>query len=282
MPRSMWKGSISFGLVSIPVRLYPATESKSIGFHQLCPEHKARIKYKRWCPAGDHEVAYSDIVHGYEVGRDEYVIIEDKDLDNLPLPTSRAIEIQEFVPAGEIPAGLYFKAPYYVEPDEAGRKPYHLLRRALKESGRSAVAKIALRDREHLCAVQPLDGVLLLNTLNWPDEIRSTEGLKGLDESAVKIDPRELKMAMSLVESLADTFDPSRYRDEYRDALMKVVEAKLGGAEPVRAPEAPAEAKVMDLMEALRASVETARKERPGRAAPASRQRSGAARRKAS
>ncbi|MGH7776862.1 MAG: Ku protein [Candidatus Dormibacterales bacterium] len=278
----MWKGSISFGLVSIPVRLYPATESKSIGFHQLCPEHKARIKYRRWCQAGDHEVAYGDIVHGYEIGRDEYVLIEDKDLDNLPLPTSHAIEIQEFVPAGEISAGLYFKAPYYVEPDEAGRKPYHLLRKALEETGRTAVAKVALRDREHLCAVQPLDGTLLLNTLNWPDEIRSTEGLKGLDEGAVKVDARELKMAVSLVDSLADTFDPTRYRDDYRDALMKVVEAKLQGAEPVRAPEAPSEAKVMDLMEALRASVDAARKERPRRVSAPARQRASTARKKAS
>ncbi|MGH7902531.1 MAG: Ku protein [Candidatus Dormibacteraceae bacterium] len=282
MPRSSWRGSVSFGLVSIPVRLYPATESKSAGFRQLCRDHEARIQYKRWCPVGDHEVPYGDIAHGFEVARDEYVLIEDEDLDNLPLPTAHAIEIQEFVPAAEIPAGLYYKAPYYVEPDEAGRKPYHLLMKALRETGRGALAKIALRDREHLCVVQPLDGLLLLNTLNWPEEIRSTEGLKSLEEGAVKVDGRELKMAMSLVESLAGSFDPSRYKDDYREALGHVVEAKMKGQAPVRAAEAPAEGKVMDLMEALRASVDAARKERPQRRAGASRNSSGTAHRKAS
>ena len=272
MPRSMWKGSVSFGLVSIPVRLYVATESKGVSFNQLCGEHMSRIRYKRWCEAGDHEVAYGDIKKGYEVGRDTYVIVDDSDLDNLPLPTSKTIEIQEFVPRGGIEPGLYFKGAYYMEPEDSGRKAYHLLREALGDTERLAVAKIALRDREHLCALHPIDGMMLLNTLHWPDEIRAAE-LPGLD-SEVKINPRELEMAKSLIENLAeDAFDPSRYQDEYREALEKVVQAKLEGAEAVQAPEPTAAPKVMDLMEALKASVDAARKDRGAKAAPAKKER---------
>lgn len=274
----MWKGTISFGMVTIPVRLYVATESRSVSFRQLCGEHLSPIRYKRWCERGDHEVSYSDIRKGFEVGRDRYVVIEESDLENLPLPTARTIEINEFVPAGGIEAGLYFKSAYYMEPEEVGRKPYHLLRQALDETDMLAVAKIAFRDREHLCALHPLDGMLLLNTLHWPEEIRSTEGLRGLQEDEVKINPRELQMAKSLVESLAEErFDPGRYEDDYNKALARVVEAKLAGEEVVEAPEVEAEPKVMDLMEALKASVDQARKQRAAEKAPARRQ----ARRKA-
>lgn len=274
----MWKGAISFGMVTIPVRLYVATESHSVSFRQLCADHLAPVKYKRWCEKGDHEVAYSDIRRGFEIGRDRFVVLDDNDLQNLPLPTSRTIEITEFVPHGGIEPGLYFKSAYYMEPEDIGKKPYHLLRRALDETGMVAVAKIAFRDREHLCALQPTDGMMLMNTLHWPDEIRSTEGLRGLEEQDVDINERELRMAKSLVDSLAeDTFDASRYRDDYQEALMKVVEAKRDGAEVVEAPEEAQEGKVMDLMEALRASVDKARAERPSEKPAARRQ----ARRKA-
>ena len=273
MPRSMWKGVVSFGMVSIPVRLYVATESHSASFHQLCAEHMSRIKYRRWCQEGDHEVQYSDIVKAYEVSSDNYVVIEDSDLENLPLPTARAIEITEFVPENDIQGGLYFKSAYYVEPEEAGRKPYQLLRQALAETQMTAVAKVAFRDREHLCSLQPEDGMLLMNTLHWPDEIRSIQELKGLKAEDVTIAPRELQMAKSLVESLAeDSFDPSRYEDNYHRALMAVVEAKVAGAEVVEAPEVETAPKVMDLMEALRASVDAAKKQRPPREAPARKQ----------
>ena len=203
MPRSMWKGVVSFGMVSIPIRLYNATESTAkVSFRQLCPEHNSPISYKRWCPEGDHEVAYSDIKRGYEVGKDRYVIIEDQDLDNLPLPTAHAIDIEEFVPADDIEPGLYYDNAYYVEPEELGKKPYHLLKRALEATGRMAIAKIALRDKEHLAALHPNGKGLIMNTLHWPDEIRSTEGLKGL-EGEIKINPKELEMAKALIESLA-------------------------------------------------------------------------------
>jgi DNA end-binding protein Ku len=277
----MWKGVVSFGMVSIPIRLYNATEASSkVSFRQLCPEHRSPISYKRWCAEGEHEVAYGEILKGYEVGKDRYVIISDKDLDNLPLATAHSIDIQEFVPATDIEPGLYFKNAYYVEPEDLGKKPYQLLRKALEATGRMAVAKIALRDREHLCALHATGPALLLNTLNWPDEIRSVEGLKGL-EGDVKINPKELEMAKALIESLADTFDPSRYKDEYKEAVMRVVQAKIDG-EVIEAPAVPQTAKVMDLMEALRASVEAAKKTRAARekAAPAAEAKK--ARRKAS
>ena len=268
MPRSMWKGVVSFGMVSIPIRLYNATESSAkVSFRQLCPEHNSPISYKRWCPEGDHEVPYSEIKRGYEVGKDRYVIIDDKDLDNLPLATAHSIDIEEFVPSDDIEPGLYYDNAYFIEPEELGKKPYHLLTRALASTGRMAIAKIALRDKEHLCALHPNGKGLIMNTLHWPDEIRTTEGLKGL-EGEVKINPKELEMAKALIESMADSFDPSRYKDEYREAVMKVVQAKLDG-EVIEAPEAPQPARVMDLMEALRASVEQAKKSRSAREKPA-------------
>ncbi|HET7466060.1 MAG TPA: Ku protein [Candidatus Dormibacteraeota bacterium] len=281
MPRSMWKGVVSFGMVSIPIRLYNATESSSkVSFRQLCPDHKSPISYKRWCAEGEHEVAYGDILKGFEVGRDRYVILDDKDLDNLPLATAHSVDIQEFVPAEDIEPGLYFNSAYFVEPEELGKKPYHLLRKALEATGRMAIAKIALRDREHLCALHPNGEGILMNTLHWPDEIRSTEGLKGL-EGEVKINPKELEMAKALIESLADKFEPERYKDEYREAVMRVVQAKIDG-EVIEAPPAPQAAKVMDLMEALRASVEAAKKQRSSRGKEAAATEQKKARRKAS
>jgi DNA end-binding protein Ku len=277
----MWKGVVSFGMVSIPIRLYNATEASSkVSFRQLCPEHRSPINYKRWCAEGEHEVSYGEIIKGYEVGKDRYVIISDKDLDNLPLATAHSIDIQEFVPATDIEPGLYFKNAYYVEPEELGKKPYQLLRKALESTGRMAVAKIALRDREHLCALHATGPALLLNTLNWPDEIRTVEGLKGL-EGDVKINPKELEMAKALIESLADTFDPSRYKDEYKEAVMRVVQAKIDG-EVIEAPAVQQTAKVMDLMEALRASVAAAKKSRSTREKQAPAVEAKKARRKAS
>ena len=262
----MWKGVISFGMVSIPVRLYVATESHSVSFRQLCSEHLSPIKYKRWCMSGDHEVAYADIVKGYEVGADNYVVIQDTELDNMPLPTARQIAIGEFVPNDDIEGGLYFKSAYYIEPEQAGLKPYHLLRQALAETGMTAVAKIAFRDREHLCSLRPVDGVLLMNTLHWPDEIRPVAELKGVDAD-VDVNPRELQMAKALVENLAEErFDPNRFHDDYHEALMEVVNAKVQGQEVVAAPEVDAAPAVMDLMEALKASVDQAKKQRTARA----------------
>jgi DNA end-binding protein Ku len=263
----MWRGVISFGLVSIPVRLYVATESHAAAFRQLCAQHRSPIRYRRWCDAGDHEVPFSEIKKGYEVSADNYVVIDDADLEKLPLPTTRTISISEFVPLGQIAAGLYYKTAYYVEPEDLGRKPYHLLRQVLDETGVVAVAKVAFRDREHLCALQPMAEHLLLNTLHWPDEIRPTDGWASRN-GEIKVHPNEVRMAKSLVQTLLqDTFDPTRHLDDYHEALMQVINAKIEGAEVVSAP--PPASGVMNLMDALKTSVEEAKKRRTAEGAPA-------------
>ncbi len=259
MPRSIWKGTISFGMVALPVRLYLATESSSkISFNLLCPEHKARIKNKRWCPEGDHEVAWSDAVRGYEYEKSSYVVLEDNELDDLPLASSKSIDIAGFIKDEELPGTLYYQSAYYLEPEKSAQKPYALLKKTLEKTKRIAIAKFALRDRERLVSVRALDGALVLNTLHWPDEIRSTEDLDLPDD--VKVSPAELKMAENLVEMMATEFEPSDFKDEYKEAVMKVVRAKVEGREDlVEAPEAAAETTVVDLMAALKASVERAK-----------------------
>jgi DNA end-binding protein Ku len=261
----MWRGVISFGLVSIPIRLFVATESHAASFRQLCGEHLAPIRYRRWCDAGDHEVPFSEIKKGYEVSADNYVEIDDADLEKLPLPTTRTIEISEFVPMGEIVGGLYFKSAYYVEPEDLGRKPYQLLQQVLAETAVVAVAKVAFRDREHLCALQPLDGQLLLNTLHWPDEIRPADGWASRREP-LETHPNEVKMAKTLVQTLLQpTFDPSRYHDDYHEALMRVVNAKIEGNDVISAP--PPSPGLMNLMDALKTSVDEAKKRRAAQGA---------------
>jgi DNA end-binding protein Ku len=253
----MWRGAISFGMVAIPVRMYLATESRSVSFRLLCPEDHTPIKQKRWCPVEDREIGWTEAVRGYEVGKDEYVIVDDEDLDRLPLPTAQTIEILEFVDDGEIEAGLYVKQAYYLEPETVGAKPYRLLRAALERTGRVAIGRLALRDREHLVRLSCHDTGILLTSLHWPDEIRSAGDLKIPGED-VDVAKGELDMAVMLVENLAAHFDPERHTDRYREALMEVVDEKMGKREarPAAAPEPP---KVMDLMAALRASVEAAK-----------------------
>lgn len=280
----MWRGAISFGMVAIPVRLYLATESKSVSFRLLCPNDHTPIRNKRWCPLEDKEIGWNEAVRGYEVGKDEYVVIEDKDLDNLPLNSTHTIDIVEFCPDAEIEAGLYMKSAYYLEPEQVGVKPYALLRRALEETGKVAIGKMALRDREHLCRLALHDNGILLNTLHWPDEIRSTAELS-IPQDGADIQKRELDMAVMLVENLSAHFDPERYHDEYREALLKVVEAKLSNQPVERLPEREA-AGVTDLMAALKASVEAAQQGKRAAGAeqeqPAERAAEPARRRKAS
>jgi DNA end-binding protein Ku len=253
----MWRGAISFGMVAIPVRLYLATESKSVSFRLLCPNDLTPIRNKRWCTVEDKEIGWNEAVRGYEVGKDEYVVIEDSDLDQLPLNTTHTIEIVEFCPDQEIEAGLYLKSAYYLEPEKVGVKPYALLRAALTETGKVAIGKIALRDREHLCRLALHDRGLLMNTLHWPDEIRDAGELAIPEEASADIHKRELDMAVMLVENLSAHFDPARHRDDYREALLKVVEAKVSN-QPLELRPAPEVSKVTDLMAALKASVEAA------------------------
>lgn len=258
MPRSIWKGVMSFGMVAIPVRMYLATESSSkVSFNLLCPEHKSRIKNKRWCVEGDHEVAWGDVVRGYEYEKGNYVELTDEDLEKLPLRSSKAIDISGFIQDEELPGDLYFQSAYYLEPEKAAAKPYALLKKTLDKTGRVAIAKFALRDRERLVSIRPHDGALVLNTLHWPDEIRSTEDL---EIPEVSVSPAEAKMAENLVEMMATEFDPDEYKDDYKKAVMEVVEAKIEKRQVIEAPEPEAETTVVDLMSALKASVEKAKK----------------------
>ncbi len=256
----MWRGAISFGMVAIPVRLYLATESKSVSFRLLCPNDMTPVRNKRWCPEEDREIGWSDALRGYEVGKDEYVVISDADLDQLPLTTTHAIDIIEFCPNSEIEAGVYLKSAYYLEPEAVGAKPYALLRQALEKTGKVAIGKIALRDREHLCRLALHEQGLLLNTLHWPDEIRSAAELS-IPEEKADVKKAELDMAVMLIENLSAHFDPARHHDAYREALLEVVESKLTN-EPIKRQEVPEQGKVTDLMAALKASVEAAKSRR--------------------
>ena len=258
MPRSIWNGVISFGMVSIPVKLYTGTESKDISFNQLHRDDNARIRMIRWCPEDDRAVEMSEIVRGYEYARDQYVILTEEDFEKLPLASKHTIELAQFVDAEEIDPVFYEKT-YYLEPDEKGIKPYALLMRALKEKGLTAVAKIAIRNKERLCALRPVDGTLVMETLFYPDEIRVQ---RGTELPEIEVSDRELEMAFTLIDLLHEPFAPEQFKDDYREALMKLIDAKLEGQELVVAAAQPA--KVVDLMTALKASVAAAKKKRAG------------------
>jgi DNA end-binding protein Ku len=255
--RSIWKGAVSFGLVSIAVKLYSATEEKDIRFHQVHRTDGGRIRYKRTCSVCGEEVTYDDIAKGYDLGGGEIVILTDEDFADLPLTTSHAIDVLEFVPAEQVDPILYAKA-YYLEPDGSAAKPYVLLRDALTRTDRVAIVKVALRQREQLATLRVREDVLVLNTMLWPDEVRAPAF--GFLDDDVEARPAELAMAGSLIESMAGDFDPTQYTDNYRAALLEVIDAKAAGREVV-APEeeAPAPSGAVDLMAALRASVERAR-----------------------
>ncbi|HWH29616.1 MAG TPA: Ku protein, partial [Mycobacteriales bacterium] len=262
--RSIWKGAISFGLVTIPVKLYSATEAKDVAFHQVRRTDGSRIRYKRVAQADGEEVAYGDIAKGYELPSGETVVLTDEDFSDLPLTTSRAIDVLQFVPLEQVDP-IYFEKSYYLEPDKTGSKPYVLLREALEQSGKVALVKIALRNRESLATLRVRDGVFVLETMLWPDEVR-TPDFGFLDED-VEVRPQELAMATSLIDTLSGDFDPTQYHDEYREALQAVIEAKVEGREVVQPAEAqPTTGTVVDLMAALRASVEAAKKGRGGSA----------------
>ncbi len=258
MPQTVWKGSISFGLVSIPVRLVSATEEKGVSFRQVHAADGGRIRYQRICENGGHEVAYADIAKGYELGGGELVILSDEDLADLPVSSSRVVDVTAFVPFEQIDPTALSRA-YYAEPT-GDAKPYVLLRDTLEESGRVAVVKVALRNRERLAVLRPQDGVLVVQTMLWPDEIRRPD-FKFLDEG-VSVRPQEQQMAQSYVETLAGDFEPGEYVDDYRHAVEEVVQAKIQGHEVEKAPEVPEGGKVVDLMEALRRSVAEAKAKR--------------------
>jgi DNA end-binding protein Ku len=255
--RSIWKGSITFGLVTIPVKLYSATEERDVQFNQVHVKDGGRIRYKRICEKDGKEVEYADIAKGYQLPSGETVVLTEEDFKDLPLTTSRAIEVLEFVPLEQVDP-IYFAKSYYLEPEKTGAKPYVLLREALEQSGRVALVKVALRQREQLATLRVKDGVFVLETMLWPDEIREVDF--GFLDDKVDVKPQEVQMAGALIDSLSADFDPSQYQDAYREALEEVIEAKVAGREVVQPTETPTESgAVVDLMSALRASVEAAK-----------------------
>jgi DNA end-binding protein Ku len=255
----MWKGAISFGLVTIPVAVYPATEEKTLRFNQLHDDDMGRIRYKRICEKDGEIVDFEHIVKGYEYEKDRYVILTDDDFDAVPVESSRAIDIVQFIDLDEIDPMMY-KKTYYLVPDETGAKAYALLREAMSQDNKVGIAKVSFRDREHLAALRFRDDAFVLETMFWPDEIREVDF--GDVKVDVKVRDQELEMARQLIGSLTAEWHPETFTDEYREALMKIVEAKINGEE-VEVVSAEPTAKVVDLMEALKASVAAAKKKPP-------------------
>lgn len=252
----MWKGAVSFGLVTIPVRVFLATEEHSVAFHQLHDEDHGRIRYNRVCSVCGQEVGLEHVVRGHEIEKERYVVVTEQELGSLPVSSSRSIDIAGFVDISEIDP-VHFKRSYYLVPDAIGVKAYQLLREAMREEGRVAVAKVTFRDKEHLATLRVSGDALVLETMYWPDEIRAVDFPELSAEVAVK--PQEVEMARSLIDSLTEPWDPTAYRDEYREALQELIEKKAAGEEVVFA-ETPEPAPVVDLMEALKASVDAAKR----------------------
>jgi DNA end-binding protein Ku len=263
MARSMWKGAIQFGLVTIPVKMYLATESKGVSFNMLHADCHGRIQMKTYCPTDDVYIERSQTVRGYEIAPDQYVVVTDEDLESVPLKTVRAIEIEQFVPlAANAAATRFARQAYYLEPEPVARKAFHLLKQILAEKGLRAVAKIVLKDREQLAILDPFASTLLLSTLYWPDEVRPAADLAVGDEG-VEFKPTEKAMAEQLVDAMTGEFDASAHRDRYREALLAIIEAKAAGAE-IAEPVAAPTASLGDLMAALEASVAAARTAKAG------------------
>jgi DNA end-binding protein Ku len=263
--RPIWKGSITFGLISIPVKLFSAVQEKSLKFNMLhdeeaCPEGGGRIKLKRTCSACDQEAAWDDIVKGYEYTPGHYVTFSQEELRALDVDSIKAIDVVSFVPLTDIDP-IYFNKTYYVAPDATGIKAYKLLADALEAEQQVGIAKVALREKEHLATIRLMDDVFVLETMHWPDEIRAAE-FEELDKS-VDVRDTEVKMARQLIQQLSADFDPSQFQDEYRLQLEKLAEQKVEGKEVTVAAEPEEEpAKVVDLMEALKASVADAKKKK--------------------
>jgi DNA end-binding protein Ku len=261
--RAMWKGAVSFGLVTIPIQLYAATENKNVSLHQVHEADGARIQYRRFCSAEDKEVPYAEIAKGYELDDGETVILTSADLADLPLSTSRTIDVLEFVDLEAIDP-IYFDRSYYLEPQKAAVKAYVLLRDALHKSGHVAIAKVALRQREALAVLRVYSDVMVLTTMLWPDEVRAPQ-FDFLHEDAPQVRDRELTMAGSLIDSLTEpVFEPDKFQDGYRAALEAVIEAKVAGVDKVdtKKPKAARGEGPPDLIDVLQASVDAAKRNR--------------------
>jgi DNA end-binding protein Ku len=261
MPRPVWNGSISFGLVSIPIKLFHAVSKKNVSFNQLDERDNSRIRYKKVSAATEEEVPDEHIVKGFEISKGNYVIVDPDELEPFLPTATRAIELEEFVDLHEIDP-VYFDAPYYVAPDKQA-KPYALLTKAMEEAGKVAIGRFVMRNKQYVAALRPVDGRLMMSTMVFADEVvdpANIDELDGLED--VDVSAREVQMAEQLVESLAAPFEPEKYHDTYREQVIDLIEKKAAG-ETFEAPEQVAEApKVVDLMAALEASVEGAKAKR--------------------
>ena len=258
MPRAIWSGAISFGLVNIPVKLYSAVSRKTVRFHQIDSSSGARVRQKRVGGDGE-EVAYDQIVKGYEIGPDRYVTISPEELESLEPQKTRTIDIEDFVELEDIDP-MFYDHPYYLAPDTGAAKAYRLLVDAMDSSGKVAIARVVLRSKEHLVAIRPRSGVLAMETMLFADEVISPDALDELsDDGEVKTSDRELKMAQQLIDSLTSEFEPEKYRDEYRERVLDLIERKAQGETVVIETPAEEPAKVPDLMAALEASIASAK-----------------------
>ena len=251
--RAIWRGAVSFGLVAIPIKLYTATESKDISFVTLHSTCNTRLRQKKYCPFHEAEVEQAEVARGYEYSKDQYVVMEESDFENLPVSSTHVIEITQFVDMAEIDH-INFDRTYMLEPEGVGTKPFYLLKQALDNSHRVAVAKVSLRNKEHICCLRSYEHAIAMHTMHYPDEIRGTTELT-LPEEQTAITEPEMAMATTLIDQLVGSYDPSQSRDEYRLTLEQVIEGKLTSQPPVTAPPMAPQGEVTDLMEALRASI---------------------------
>jgi DNA end-binding protein Ku len=260
MPRAVWSGSISFGLVNIPIKLFNSVSRKGVSFNQIDSRTGSRIKMQRVSAADGTEVPYEAIVKGYELSPDRYVLIEPEELDALDPEATHTIDIEEFISLDEIDP-IFYDAAYYVAPVKGTEKPYALLVRAMEQENKVAIARFVMRTKQYLAALRPKDGKLLISTMVYADEIIPAEEISDLDGvDAIEVSDRELAMAKQLIDSLTSEFAPDRFRDEYRDKVLELIEQKAAGVETiVEAPAAVEETKVVDLLAALEASVKDAR-----------------------
>jgi DNA end-binding protein Ku len=260
MPRAIWTGAISFGLVTVPVKMYSAVDRKSVRFHQLSGKTGVRVAQKRVDPQTDEEVPYQDIVKGYEIAPDRYVRIEPAELDSLEPKKTKTIEIEEFVELSQIDP-IYYDHPYYLAPGTGGAKPYRLLLEAMEETGKVAIARVVIRSKEQLVAVRPMGIALGMATMLFPDEVLSPERLDEVAEAAnAKTTKREVEIAKQLIESLAGDFEPDKFRDTYRDEVLALIERKAEGKEiAIQPPAEEVRAPAPDLMSALKASLDAVR-----------------------
>jgi DNA end-binding protein Ku len=258
MPRPIWTGAISFGLVNVPVKLYTATQAKDVRFHQLHDKDGVRLQQKRVCPKDGEEVPYEHVVKGYEIAPGQYVTVTQDELRALSPKSTKTIEIEEFVDLAEIDP-VYYEHSYYLAPDRNAARPYALLLRAMQESNRVAIGRVVLRTKEYLTAIRPMGRALTMSTMLFADEVVDQDRIEGLPDDEVETPARELKMARQLVESLTTEFEPDRFRDEYRAKVLDLIDRKAAGQEIAEQPEEEEAAPVTDLMAALEASLADAK-----------------------